>query len=80
MWVICIHIQLTQFGPSLPSQPKLSLVSCALAKHVYLFLAHTLLCLGSCHSLCLECPLPLSPFPPPILSDSHLSSYMSQIK
>lgn len=80
IWVICIHIRLTQFGPRLPSRPKRSLVSCALAKLVYLFLAHTLLCLGPCHSLCLECPLPFSPFPPSILSNSHLSSYMSQIK
>lgn len=60
-------------------QPKPSLVSCSLAKHVYLFLAHIHLCLGSCHFLCLECPLPSSPFPL-VLSNSHLSSYMSQIK
>lgn len=80
MWVICVHFQLTQFGPSLPFQAKFSLVSCALAKHVYLFLAHALLCLSSCHSLCLEYPLPFSSFPPSILSNSHLSSSMSQIK
>lgn len=50
IWVICIRIQLTQFGPSLPLQLKLSLISGALAKHVYVFLAHTLLlCLGSSH-------------------------------
>ena len=49
IWVICIHIQLTQFGPSLPFQLKLPLVSRALAKHIYVFLAHTLLCLGSSH-------------------------------
>lgn len=57
-----------------PFQPKLSLVSCALAKHVYLFLAHILLCWLL--PFCLECSLPLSPFLPSIASNSPL--FLSQ--